>query len=105
MEQALKERMSKLNSLLVEVEKFWEEVGDMEENLQALDEQFSAQQPPSILEDVLAEQIETNRGLEDILLLRKGKLQKIDEYAASLRTHVHRDDSLKVIKLTVLKLR
>ena len=46
--------------------------------------------------DVLNEQIEKNRNIEDLLLLRKDKLRLIDESAAILRPAINREDSQKV---------
>ena len=96
MDQALQERKTKLNSLLVESEKFWEGVTDAQESLAKIDEDISAQNPPSVLEDVLQDQIDLNRALEDTLTMRKEKLRLIDETASVLRTSINREDSVKV---------
>ena len=96
MDQALQERKTKLNSLLVESEKFWEGVSDAQDSLGKIDEDISAQNPPSVLEDVLQDQIDLNRALEDTLTMRKEKLRLIDESASVLRTSINREDSVKV---------
>ena len=96
MDQALQERKTKLNSLLVESEKFWEGVTDAQESLNKIDEDISAQNPPSVLEDVVQDQIDLNRALEDTLTMRKDKLRLIDESASVLRASINREDSLKV---------
>ena len=96
MDQALQERKTKLNSLLVESEKFWEGVADAQDSLAKIDEDISAQNPPSVLEDVLQDQIDLNRALEDTLTMRKEKLRLIDESASVLRTSINREDSVKV---------
>ena len=54
--------------------------------------------------DVLNEQIEKNRNIEDLLLLRKDKLRLIDESAAILRPAINREDSQKVI-FTILSIK
>ena len=44
MEQALQERKSKLNSLLIETEKFWEAVDSMGKEMSKLEDTISSQQ-------------------------------------------------------------
>ena len=64
MEQALQERKTKLNSLLIESERFWEEIGSVTQDLATIDEEIASQQPPSVIEGM-------------ILQLRYGKLNVI----------------------------
>ena len=53
MEQALQERKTKLNSLLIESERFWEEIGSVTQDLATIDEEIASQQPPSVLEGTI----------------------------------------------------
>ena len=53
MEQALQERKTKLNSLLIESERFWEEIGSVTQDLATIDEEIASQQPPSVLEGII----------------------------------------------------
>ena len=57
MEQALQERKTKLNSLLIESERFWEEIGSVTQDLATIDEEIASQQPPSVIEGMILHSI------------------------------------------------
>jgi hypothetical protein len=54
------------------------------------------QQPASMVEDAVNEQIEQNRRLEDDIRLKQSQLRTLEDLSGTLRSAINRDDAIQV---------
>ena len=96
MARELDRRKDKLDELLSEIESYWTSVIDLEQAVKNFESLTKNQDPCSVLEDTIHQQINENLTLEKKLRLKTAQLSNIEDLSGVLRVKVKREDAIQV---------